>query len=55
MTLGFLVALLPPALAWLAQQLFPEKRILGPDPSTAAVSYFFGVVAALAAVTIARP
>jgi hypothetical protein len=50
MVLGFLVIFLPLALAWVAQQLYPEKRII--DGDTAA-GYFFGVVFTLVAVTIA--
>ena len=48
MALGFALLLAPPALAWVAQ-LFLSRRILTED---AVAGYFFGVVAALLAVTI---
>jgi hypothetical protein len=48
--MAFLVIFLPLGLAWVAQLLYPERRIISGDT---VAGYFFGVVFALLAVTIA--
>jgi len=50
MALGFAVLLGLPTLAWVADLLYPERRILSGE---ALAGYFFGVLAAFLAVIIA--
>lgn len=43
---------LVPLFAWLAHTMWPERRILGPDPETTVVSYWVGVMVGWAGLAI---
>lgn len=43
-----------PALGWLAHVMWPERRLLGPDPGHTVAAYWLGALVTLGAIALVR-